>query len=143
MASDRIDEKDSSVARELGKTAIRIKPIGYGAGQLSIGEYTEEAKALALLHEAMNMYDLIDTADSYCKDSTDTGHNERLIAKVLKDHPRKNEVIVATKGGLIRRSLYNVDIDITPKHLREAVAGSPKRLGAGIDRFGIIFTLQI
>jgi aryl-alcohol dehydrogenase-like predicted oxidoreductase len=115
--------------RELGNTGMRIKPIGFGAGQLSIGEYTEEPQALAILREAMNVYDLIDTADSYCKEGTDTGHNERLIAKVLKHHPRRHEVIIATKGGLIRKDLYNVDIDITPEHLREAVEGSLERLG--------------
>jgi aryl-alcohol dehydrogenase-like predicted oxidoreductase len=123
------DVENYSFTRELGSTGIKIRPIGFGAGQLSIGEYTNESQAIAILNEAMNVYDMIDTADSYCLDSTDTGHNERLIAKVFKNHPRKNRVIIATKGGLIRQDLYNVDFDITPKHLRDAVEGSLKRLG--------------
>jgi aryl-alcohol dehydrogenase-like predicted oxidoreductase len=123
------DWKNSSFMRELGATGIKIKPIGFGAGQLSIGEYTDESQAMAIINEAMNVYDMIDTADSYCIDSTDMGHNERLIAKVLKNHPRKNQVIIATKGGLVRIDLYNVDFDITPKHLQEAVEDSSKRLG--------------
>jgi aryl-alcohol dehydrogenase-like predicted oxidoreductase len=118
-----------SLTRELGSTGIKLKPIGFGAGQLSIGEYTDESQAMAIINEAMNVYDMIDTADSYCLDSTDTGHNERLIAKVLKNHPRKSQVIIATKGGLIRQDLYNTDFDITPQHLRDAVEGSLKRLG--------------
>lgn len=122
------DLESDSLMRELGTTGIKIRPIGFGAGQLSIGEYTVESQAIAIINEAMNVYDMIDTADSYCLDSTDTGHNERLIAKVFKNHPRKKHVIIATKGGLIRRDLYNVDFDITPQHLRNAVEDSLKRL---------------
>lgn len=120
--------ESSSSVRELGLTGIKVKPIGFGAGQLSIGEYTDEAQALAIINEAMNVYDMIDTADSYCLDSTDMGQNERLVARVFKNHPRQNQVIIATKGGLIRQGLYAVDFDITPRHLREAVEGSLRRL---------------
>jgi len=120
---------NNSITRELGSTGIKIRPIGFGAGQLSIGEYTDESQAIAIINEAMNVYDMIDTADSYCLNSSDTGHNERLIAKVFHNHPRKNQVIIATKGGLIRQDLYNVDFDISPQHLRDAVEGSLPRLG--------------
>jgi len=117
------------LTRELGLTGIKVKPIGFGAGQLSIGEYTDESQSTAIINEAMNVYDMIDTADSYCLNSTDTGHNERLIAKVHHNHPRKDQIIIATKGGLIRQNLYNVDFNITPQHLRDAVEGSLQRLG--------------
>jgi aryl-alcohol dehydrogenase-like predicted oxidoreductase/ribosomal protein S18 acetylase RimI-like enzyme len=123
------ERENYPLARELGLTGIKIKPIGFGAGQLSIGEYTDESQAIAIINEAMNVYDMIDTADSYCLNSTDTGHNERLIAKAFHNHPRKDQIIIATKGGLIRRDLYNVDFDITPQHLRDAVASSLERLG--------------
>src|ERR1700731_4349136 len=33
------DLENYSLSRELGSTGIKIKPIGFGAGQLSIGEY--------------------------------------------------------------------------------------------------------
>jgi aryl-alcohol dehydrogenase-like predicted oxidoreductase len=117
------------LTRELGLTGIKVKPIGFGAGQLSIGEYTDESQAMAIINKAMHVYDMIDTADSYCLNSTDTGHNERLIAKVFHNHPRKDQVIIVTKGGLVRQDLYNVDFDITPQHLREAVESSLQRLG--------------
>lgn len=58
------EKRNNAFAPELGKTGKKIKPIGFGAGQLSIGEHTEERKALAILQEAMNVYDMIDTADS-------------------------------------------------------------------------------
>lgn len=114
--------------RELGLTGIKVKPIGFGAGQLSIGEYTDESKAMAIINKAMHVYDMIDTADSYCLNSTDTKHNERLIAKVFHNHPTKDQVIIATKGGLVRQDLYNV-FEITPQHPREAVESILERLG--------------
>lgn len=47
--------------------------------------------------------DLIDTANVYCLDDSDIGHNERLIAEALRTWPGERErVIVATKGGLTR-----------------------------------------
>jgi aryl-alcohol dehydrogenase-like predicted oxidoreductase len=116
----------SYLKRKLGNW--EIQPIGFGAGQISIGEHLNESYALRLIVEALNVYDLIDTADSYCIDADDTGHNELLIAKALKNHPRRNQIIVATKGGLIRRDLYHVDFDITPNHLRSAVDASLRRL---------------
>lgn len=122
-------EGHNPLTRELGLTGIKIKPIGFGAGQLSIGEYTGESQSIAIINEAMNVYDMIDTADSYCLNSTDTGHNERLIAKILHNHPRRDQLLIATKGGLIRQDLYNVDFNITPQHLRDAVESSLERLG--------------
>jgi aryl-alcohol dehydrogenase-like predicted oxidoreductase len=115
--------------RELGSTGIKIAPLGFGAGQLSIGEYTDRAQSIAVLNEAMDRYDMVDTADSYCLDASDTGHNELLIAEVWKKHPRRDKVLIATKGGLIRRDLYTVDIDISAERLRRTVEESRERLG--------------
>ena len=43
----------------------------------------------------------IDTADAYCWDDTDRGHNERLIAQALASWSGdRARIIVATKGGL-------------------------------------------
>ena len=49
---------------------------------------------------ARRRLNLIDTADVYCRDERDVGHNERLIAKALRG--RRDGVIVATKGGHTR-----------------------------------------
>ena len=44
---------------------------------------------------------LIDTADVYCLDQCDIGHNERLVAEALRSWhvDARGDVIVATKGG--------------------------------------------
>lgn len=79
---------------------------------------------LAALERGMR---LIDTADVYCLDQTDIGHNERLIAKALKEW-RGEPVVVATKGGMERPGgswTRNGD----PRHLKDACERSLKALG--------------
>ena len=69
---------------------------------------------------------LIDTADAYCRDEDEVGHNERLIAKALQG--RYDDVIVATKAGHIRPG-GAWEIDGRPEHIREACEASLKALG--------------
>jgi len=68
----------------------------------------------------------IDTADVYCIDDSDIGHNERLIASVL--HERKEELFVATKAGF-RRPKGSWTNDGRPKHIRQACEASLRALG--------------
>jgi aryl-alcohol dehydrogenase-like predicted oxidoreductase len=78
---------------------------------------------------------LIDTADVYCLDDSDLGHNERLVADALRgwNGPR-NEVLVATKGGLTRPG-GRWERDGRPEHLRRACERSLRALG--VDRIAI------
>src|SRR5262249_1402301 len=47
--------------------------------------------------------DFLDTADAYCLNDSETGHNERLIARALHAwRGDRSRIIVATKGGLTR-----------------------------------------
>ena len=63
-----------------------------------------EARAIEVLHAALDRgITLLDTADAYCLDDSDTGHNERLIARALTNWSGdRSRVVVATKGGLTR-----------------------------------------
>lgn len=70
----------------------------------------------------------IDTADVYCADDHDLGHNERLIAEALRGHPRRGEVFVATKGGLRRPGGAWVE-DGRPEALHRACDASLRALG--------------
>jgi aryl-alcohol dehydrogenase-like predicted oxidoreductase len=69
----------------------------------------------------------IDTADVYCLDDSDIGHNERLIAKALSARGNPKDVFVATKGGL-RRPGGSWIRDGRPEHLRQACEKSLKAL---------------
>jgi aryl-alcohol dehydrogenase-like predicted oxidoreductase/histidinol phosphatase-like enzyme len=72
--------------------------------RLSTERDRSESAGIAILHAALDAgITFFDTADAYCWDSTETGHNERLLASALEawtgDHSR---IVVATKGGLTR-----------------------------------------
>lgn len=72
--------------------------------------------------------DFIDTADVYCLDDSDIGHNERLIAKVLSEWSGASDVVVATKGGLARPDGAWV-CKAHPDALRSACEASLQALG--------------
>lgn len=72
---------------------------------------------------------LIDTADVYCLDDADLGHNERLIAAALRGWGgKRDDVTVATKGGLTRPG-GRWETDGRPEHLRIACERSLQALG--------------
>ncbi|MBI3300390.1 MAG: aldo/keto reductase [Elusimicrobia bacterium] len=97
---------------------------------MSIGrDGPSEADALSALHAAFDAgTDLVDTADVYCHDDSDIGHNERLIAKAVKSWPGGGKVVVATKGGLTRPE-GRWERDARPEVLRAACERSLKALG--------------
>src|ERR1043166_8515818 len=91
--------------RPLGPGIPAVSVIGFGGMHLSIvGRPADESTALRVIHAALNAGEtLIDTADACCLDDSETGHNERLIAKALRTWGgRRDTVVVATKGGMIR-----------------------------------------
>jgi len=72
--------------------------------RLSTAADRDDDRAIAVLHAAFDAgVTFLDTADAYCLDATETGHNERLIARALATWPGdRSQVRVATKGGLTR-----------------------------------------
>jgi aryl-alcohol dehydrogenase-like predicted oxidoreductase len=59
-------------------------PLAMGCMRLSTDPDREEVRALATLHAALDAgVTLLDTADAYCWEAGETGHNERLIARAL------------------------------------------------------------
>jgi aryl-alcohol dehydrogenase-like predicted oxidoreductase len=104
-----------------------VFPIGFGAMQLSVDGRPEEAAAIRTIHAALDAgVNLIDTADAYCLDESEVGHNERLIAKALRD--RRDDVLVATKGGHTRVGTA-WELDGSREHLRAACEASLRALG--------------
>jgi aryl-alcohol dehydrogenase-like predicted oxidoreductase len=101
--------------------------IGFGGMPLSIQGRPSEETGRSVLHAAIDagMW-FIDTADVYCYDDNDIGHNERLIASVVRE--RKEQVRVGTKAGL-RRPRGAWVTDGTPEHIREACENSLRALG--------------
>lgn len=117
---------------QLGSTGIEVGAIGFGAMNLSIEDRPDEAVSRAVLEAALDAgADFIDTADVYCLDDADLGHNERLIGSVLRRRPDRNSIRVATKIGLTRPN-GEWQVDGSPKHLRAACERSLKALA--VDR---------
>lgn len=116
--------------RRLGPDAPEVGAVGFGGMHLSIADRPPEAQAIRTLHAALDAgVTLIDTADVYCLDDADLGHNERLIARALREWGGdRNRVVVATKGGMTRPG-GRWDRDGRPEHLREACERSLRALG--------------
>jgi aryl-alcohol dehydrogenase-like predicted oxidoreductase/histidinol phosphatase-like enzyme len=107
--------------------------IGLGCMRLSTERDRDEAKGLAVLHAAFDAgIRLLDSADAYCRDDTERGHNERLIARALATWSGdRSTVRMATKGGLTRPG-GRWEADGRAKHLIGACENSCRALG--IDR---------
>ena len=114
----------------LGPGAPEVTTVGFGGMPLSISGRPDEAVALRTIHTVLDAgVTLLDTADVYCMDHTDIGHNERLMARALASwRGDKARVIVATKGGMTRQG-GSWDRDGSPKHLRAACEASLKAVG--------------
>src|SRR5450755_230311 len=104
------------VVRRMGLGAMRITGDGIW------GEPPDRDQAKATLRRAVELgVNFIDTADSYGPDVS-----ERLIAETL--HPYPDDLVIATKGGLVRPGPGRWDADGRPEHLRAACEDSLQRL---------------
>ena len=117
----------SMPTRRIGRTDVGA--IGLGAMLLSLAGRPGEAQAIRTVHAALDAgVTLIDTADAYCRDESDFGHGERLVAKALAAWPGdRDRVLVATKGGHTRQG-REWGLDGRPEYLRRACEASLRAL---------------
>ena len=104
--------------------------IALGCMRLSTESDRDDARSVAVIHAALDAgITLLDTADAYCLDADETGHNERLVASALASWGGdRSRIRVATKGGLVRpRGDWIQDGRAT--HLRAACEASRRALG--------------
>jgi aryl-alcohol dehydrogenase-like predicted oxidoreductase len=116
--------------RPLGPGGPDVSAVGYGGMHLSIDGRPPEDQGIRVLRAALDAgVTLIDTADVYCLDQHDIGHNERLIARALAGwRGDRAGVTVATKGGVVRPD-GRWDSDARPTQLRAACERSLRALG--------------
>ena len=105
---------------------LTVNRLGLGAmrvcGPSIWGPPKDHAGALKVLRRAYELgCNFFDTADSY---GPHVG--EELIAEAL--HPYPKDLVIGTKGGLVRPSAPRWDEDGRPEHLRKAIDGSLRRL---------------
>ncbi len=106
----------------------QVSAIGLGAMPMSVREQNDAEQARATIAEALERgVTLIDTADAYSRDEAEFGHNEELVAGVLRELGR-DDVLVATKGGHTR-SGNDWELDGSRGYLHRACRASLQRLG--------------
>ena len=114
---------------EFHRSGVEISAVSFGGMPLSIKGRPSEEEARAVLRAVLDGgVNFIDTADVYCLDDEDLGHNERLIASVLRWRDDRERIHVATKGGMRRPKGAWVN-DATPNRLRLACENSLRALG--------------
>jgi pyridoxine 4-dehydrogenase len=117
MSTQTITIGGDLVVNRFGFGAMRITGSGVW------GDPPDLDEARAVLRRAVELgMNFIDTADAYGPDVS-----ERLIAEALSPYPA--DLVIATKGGLLRGGPGNWYPDGRPEHLREACEGSLQRLG--------------
>src|SRR5687768_8536589 len=109
---------------------IGVRRPALGCMRLSTEPDRDETHGTAVLHAALDAgVEFFDTADAYCRDETDTGHNERLIAHALATWTGdRSRVRIGTKGGLTRPGGRWVP-DGRARHVRDACERSLAALG--------------
>ncbi len=118
--------------RPLGNTGIRVSEIGFGAWAIGgtadasgtpLGwGRTSDDESLATIRRARDLgVTFFDTADSY-----GFGRSESLLGIVLARF--RNDIVLATKVGVVRTSDGALRKDFSKQHIFHAVDGSLKRL---------------
>ncbi|RKD93339.1 aldo/keto reductase [Halopiger aswanensis] len=122
MSSNSIENESDTF--EIGDTTVHR--LGFGAMRLCgdeiIGPPDDEETAREVVQHAVDLgVDLIDTADSY-----GPGVSERLIREAIGD---RDDVLVATKAGLLRNREGDWLAHGDPDYIRNQVLTSLDRLG--------------
>ena len=105
---------------------LSVNRIGYGAMRITgkgiWGPPKDKEEAIRVLKRAVELgINFIDTADSYGPHIS-----EELIAAALYPYPA--DLVIGTKGGLLRTGPDQWPVNSSPAHLKEALEGSLKRL---------------
>ncbi len=120
----------------LGKTSMLISKQGLGCMGMSefYGEANNKDSQDVILKAIEKGITFFDTADVY-----NFGENEKLVGSVLKSHPKRNELIIATKCGILRDKNDPTvrGIDNTPDYIKQACERSLKNLDTHIDLYYI------
>jgi aryl-alcohol dehydrogenase-like predicted oxidoreductase len=119
---------------ELGRSGLTVSRVCFGTWQFG-GDWgaVERDEAIAAVRTALdNDVTFFDTAQAY-----GFGDSEALLAEALGDDIRRDDVVVATKGGL-RQAGGGVERDAGAGFLREGVEASLRHLGVeAIDLYQV------
>lgn len=112
----------------LGRSGLRVSRISLGTWQFG-GDWGtfDEGDAIATIRAALDMgVNFFDTAQAY-----GFGVSERVLGRALEDvlRDRRDDVVIATKGGLRPPENGTLKRDSSPEFLRQGVEQSLEALG--------------
>jgi aryl-alcohol dehydrogenase-like predicted oxidoreductase len=109
--------------RQLGNVGPKVSAIGLGCMPMS-GIYgsASDTDSVTVINRALDVgINLLDTADVYGE-----GHNEELVGRAIRG--RRDEVVLATKFGMVRAAGHPDTFNSRPEYVRAACERSLKRL---------------
>lgn len=115
--------------RQLGP--FTVSAIGMGCMPLSMARdpRPSQEQATATVHAALDAgITFFDTADIYAPSWDQMGHNERTLATALRGVAGRDQLVVATKGGITRGEGERWGRDGSEKYLRKALEASLRAL---------------
>jgi len=122
--------------RILGNNHLFVSSIGLGCWGMSHAYgRADEKESLATINRCLDLgINFLDTADVY-----GDGHNERLIAKILKT--RRKDAVIGTKFGFVGDEQGHVKVNGSPEYVQIACERSLRRLG--IDEIDLYYFHRI
>ncbi|MDQ0778921.1 aryl-alcohol dehydrogenase-like predicted oxidoreductase [Streptomyces aurantiacus] len=119
--------------RDLDVSRIGLGAMGMSHGYTGAG--SDDAESVRTIHRALELgVTLVDTAEVYGPYT-----NEELVGRALKG--RRDQVVLATKFGLISHTGRQGPTDSSPAGIRLAVEGSLRRLGT--DRIDLYYQHRV
>ena len=122
--------------RQLGRSNLRVATVGLGCmGMSDFYGPRDDAESLATIHRALDLgVNFLDTSDAYGPHK-----NEELVGRAIRD--RRDQVVLATKFGIVRGTDGSRSISGKPKYVRSACEASLKRLG--IDAIDLYYQHRV
>jgi len=110
--------------RTLGRDGLDVSALGLGC--MGMSEFygpADDEESIKTIQRAIALgVTLLDTADMY-----GVGKNEQLVGTAIAD--RRDDVVLATKFGIVREEGRPRRVDSTPDYARQACEASLRRLG--------------
>lgn len=122
--------------RKLGQQGLEVSELGLGCmGMSQSYGAPNDAESIATIHRAIELgLTFFDTAEAYGPFT-----NELLLSRALKG--LRDKVIIATKFGFHLENGKINGLNSHPKHIKEVVDGSLKRLG--IDYIDLLYQHRV